>query len=905
MKAMLAKRLALVVCASITGFLAACATQGGGAASSVSVKPTTDDYVSRFEAEDMKADKTSRETPRVEASKPEPAASGETQPVADRIGGAARVGKGDTVKVSDSEKRALANYYADEAYQFYRASDFDKALKYVDDALSLDDKNPRALQVKNDVDVALGSSSGEASKLARTRADEERATRSEARYEINSGLDRANKLINEGKYSEAIAELEKVLDVIRWTGYMLETEAFEREARLMIEDARQKREESRVRDYVKITEQERRLRELEMQEELDRYREEIRNLYTRAKEYFDRKEYRECIIVLDKILREDPYNDEVARMKTIARNLEKGLNERNAFESFNQNWKQSMATIVGIAAFPENDITLPEYETYLYSLMRSDRLAKEQRTQLSKEDISVRAAIENVEVQLPPEEMEIDILIERLRAAGGGINIIRAKAVSAELKFQLDVGRVKLRQALNFIQTELQLSWRIENGAVVIDAADAPGARNAVRRVFNVADLLVNLRNFRGSEPRLSEDDTDRQRIPTEPAVTDPPGVTIGDLADVITNTVHAGEWDDTNRIVPRQQDLIVVNRPEIVDAVENLLTDLRRSQGLTVTVEARFISIRDDFLEDIGMDFRGIGGSPQIPPPGVPPVPAALDDIQFGNNANPVGPGGSGNAAGFFFQDMPPSGNVRIDQRLRIENLFDQALGGVRGSQGLTNSGGASFQLAFVDNPEINAVLRAVRKRERATLLTAPRITVHNTQRAHVSVMNEIAYIRDFNTNVATGTAVADPVVDVIRDGIVLDVRPTVSADRRYITLELRPTLATVLRPIPTFTTSLGVGTPVAIQTPQLTLQRIRTTITLPDGGSFVIGGLRKMVELDEESGIPFLSDIPLLGALFKRKGKSTVRSDIMIIVTARIVDPEEEVAYHYDNGVSQPRNR
>src|SRR5690606_28500738 len=141
------------------------------------------------------------------------------------------------------------------------------------------------------------------------------------------------------------------------------------------------------------------------------------------------------------------------------------------------------------------------------------------------------------------------------------------------------------------------------------------------------------------------------------------------------------------------------------------------------------------------------------------------------------------------------------------------------------------------------------------ATLLTAPRVTVHNTQRAHVSVLNEVAYIRDFDTNTATGVAVADPVVDVIRDGIVLDVRPTVSADRRYITLELRPTLATLLRPIPTFTTSLGVGTPVAIQTPQLTLQRIRTTVTVPDGGSFVIGGLRQMTETDVTSGVPILS--------------------------------------------------
>ena len=283
--------------------------------------------------------------------------------------------------------------------------------------------------------------------------------------------------------------------------------------------------------------------------------------------------------------------------------------------------------------------------------------------------------------------------------------------------------------------------------------------------------------------------------------------------------------------------------------------------------------------------------------------MPAALDDIQFGNNANPAGPGGTANDAGFFFQDMPASGNVRIDQRARIENLFDQALGGQRGNVGLTNMGGASFQIAFVDNPEINAIIRAVRKRERATLLTAPRVTVHNTQRAHVSILNEVAYIADFDTSIATGVAVADPVVEIIRDGIVLDVRPTISADRRYVTLELRPTLAVLLRPIPTFTTSLGVGTPVAIQTPQLSLQRIRTTVTVPDGGSFVIGGMRQMQETDQESGVPILSDLPLIGALFRRKGKSTVRQDIIIIVSARIIDLEEELEHRFGAGPTTPR--
>lgn len=898
-KLWLQKRFALVAAAISFGFIAACASSVKPAADA-EVKPTRDDYVSDFRANGKS--EPARETNRESAVKPDAADAGKTEPVAQRGN---RSGAGASNKASADEIKALANYYADEAYTHYRNANYEKAYKLASDALEMDPDNKNAAQVRDDVANLLGLRRGEAANISRARSNEDQAMRAEAIYEIDAGLDRADRLIRAGDYTKAMDELEKVLDIIRWTGYMLDTEAKEREARLMLEEARSKREDARVKDYVSTQEQERRIRELQMQEELNRYREQIRNLYNKSKEFFDRREYGETIIVLNQILREDPYNQDVIKLKGIARDLQRGREDRDTWEAFNSNWKQVMAQVVNAASFPTGDVTLPDYEDWQRTLDRQDRLERSRRTPLSKEDLAVRSALDTVDMNLSFEEQPLDDVIKRLRQEGK-INVLRAKDVPGDGTVTLDVGRVKLRQALNLITDSLDLSWRVQDGAVIIGAKGSDEGRNVARRVFNVADLLLNLRTFKGDEPRLRTDQTDTDRFGTDTDVPDATPLTIDELQDVIEQSIDSDSWSkEGHGISTRQQDLIVLNNPDNIEKVAQLLNDLRRSQGLTVTVESRFITIRDDFLEDIGLDFRGIGGSPQIPPPGAPPVPAALDDIQFGNNANPAGPGGTGNDAGVFFQDMPPSGNVRIDQRTRIENLFDKALGGTRGGLGLTNSGGASFQLAFVDNPEINAIIRAVRKRERATLLTAPRVTVHNTQRAHVSVLNEVAYISDFNTSTATGIAVADPVVSIIRDGIVLDVRPTVSADRRYITLELRPTLAILLRPIPTFTTSLGVGAPVAIQTPQLSLQRIRTTVTVPDGGSFVIGGMRTMSETDVESGIPILSDLPLIGSLFKRKGKSTVRQDVIIIVTARIIDLEEEIDHNFGSGASAPKDR
>lgn len=886
-------RFALVAAAAVVGLVSACSS-GPAPVTERDVKPITENYLDKVESSTPASDEG-----RSRAMEPAPESTGKPTEAAQR-------GEPGPAKVGGSDLHNLAQYYAQEAQRLYKAQRFADALEYANDCLAMDATNATALVVKADAEQTLGVQRSQGENMARARGEEEQAKRAEALHVISKGLDEGNRLIRAGKYTEAIAELDRVLDVMRWSAYMVSTEAQEREARLLIEEAKSQREKSRLEDFVKVREQERRLRELEIQQELDRYREEVRNKYETAKDYFDNKEYAEAVRALNQILREDPYNEQVARLKQIASDLNQGKRERDAWEDFNRNWKVAMQNVIAANVIPTSTINVGDFEDTQRAAQRAQRIQAENQTPLSKEDIVVRSALENVVVTVTFEDTPLDDVVRRLRT-DARINIIKAAGVDGQaVKINLtDVGRVRLRQALDLICDAGDLEWRVSNGAIIIGAKGSAAGQNVVTKIFPVADLLVTLRTFKGDEPKLQGDasGTDaRFGKDEEPAEADP--VTIEDLQAAIEESIDPASWGaDGHGITTQQQKMIIRNTADNIERVNQLLNDLRRSQGLTVAIETRFIAIRDDFLEDIGLDFRGIGGSPQIPQPGNPPVPAALDDVQFGNNANPAGPGGTGNDAGFFFQDMPPSGNVRIDQRARVENLFDTSLGGKRGNIGLTGTGGMSFQLAFVDNPEVNAILRAVRKRERATQLTAPRVTVHNTQRAHVSVLNEVAYIRDFEVSTATAVAVADPVVDIIRDGIVLDVRPTVSADRRYVTLELRPTLAVLLRPIPTFLTSLGVGTPVAIQTPQLSLQRIRTTITVPDGGSFVIGGMRKMSEVQVDSGIPVISDLPLIGALFTRKGKSVVREDIIIIVSAQIIDLEEEIDKEYGAGVTSPR--
>jgi type II secretory pathway component GspD/PulD (secretin) len=124
----------------------------------------------------------------------------------------------------------------------------------------------------------------------------------------------------------------------------------------------------------------------------------------------------------------------------------------------------------------------------------------------------------------------------------------------------------------------------------------------------------------------------------------------------------------------------------------------------------------------------------------------------------------------------------------------------------------------------------------------------------------------------------------------MVLDVKPTVSNDRRFVTVEVQPTVAELLLPIPTFTTTLGPTSTVTIQIPEIKLQTAQTTVRVPDGGAVVIAGLKTVRDKYHESGVPILSDIPLLGVLFRRQGRNKEQFNLVIVVHAKIIDLNDE---------------
>jgi len=181
---------------------------------------------------------------------------------------------------------------------------------------------------------------------------------------------------------------------------------------------------------------------------------------------------------------------------------------------------------------------------------------------------------------------------------------------------------------------------------------------------------------------------------------------------------------------------------------------------------------------------------------------------------------------------------------------------------------------------------LAALQTINKAETLNVPRLLVYNNQLAYIAVVEQQSFVSDFNISDST----FDPQIATFFEGIVLEVRPTISANRKYITLQVSPTLRELkgFSPLPSIT-SAAFGTNLETLTPIIQTTSVQTTVAIPDRGVMMIGGLTKTNQATTTAGIPILSKIPLLGRLFRTDTMNNEKDNILMLINAEIILLEE----------------
>ncbi len=207
----------------------------------------------------------------------------------------------------------------------------------------------------------------------------------------------------------------------------------------------------------------------------------------------------------------------------------------------------------------------------------------------------------------------------------------------------------------------------------------------------------------------------------------------------------------------------------------------------------------------------------------------------------------------------------------------------------------------------DVNAVVRALAQRQGTDLLSAPKITVLSGHPATITVAQEMRYPQRFGqtqSQVGTGNAggggsagvaitAGTPEEFATRNvGVELKVTPTVEEDGRSISLELNPKVTEFDGfveyggPSVAISGSTTVTVPSGFYQPIFSVRDIATRVTIWDGATLIMGGLTREEVKQVKDKVPVLGDIPLLGRLFRSKSESTQKRNLLIFVTARLVN-------------------
>ena len=138
----------------------------------------------------------------------------------------------------------------------------------------------------------------------------------------------------------------------------------------------------------------------------------------------------------------------------------------------------------------------------------------------------------------------------------------------------------------------------------------------------------------------------------------------------------------------------------------------------------------------------------------------------------------------------------------------------------------------------------------------------------------------------VEENVATFNPEISGINTGSQLIVQGTVSADRRFVTMTLQPSVTRVVD-IANFIFSGGSATAASaqVQLPVRQVTSLATTVTVPDGGTLLIGGQKLADETEIEAGVPLLSKVPVLKRLFSNRSKVKNEQTLLILVKPTII--------------------
>ena len=785
----------------------------------------------------------------------------------------------------DRQSTAAADYYYDRGVKAMNEGRMDEAIRDLTIAVDWQKENPKYRKALDSAQAIAGISRDPRTLQINRTADELNVRQQQLRVEASAKKDEGSKALEAGDYAEAERCFSLALTRLESLPYSDPSrEVEERSVEKLMGIARERREQQEIKDAASRNDQARDRKQDLRDKGLKMERDRIDAMLKRAQKARERRDYDEAILLCQLILKINRAEERADGLLIKCQRERHIYTRQITADRWDEEHKLLSESI--------RTAMLPQLELVTYSPEWHDINARRGAPTrgLAEQTEAWRAEIENQldqEVTLDFQDSELVDVVAFLQQTTKVNIILDPKVVAAGTPpVPLRVEAMKLRNVFEFIMKLTGLTYTLRDEALFI--TNAEGVRGDVfMKLYDIRDLTHAMTNFPGPELSIPEPGGNGSKlVPPIVSAEAPPAV--DEFITIIKQVVSPATWDIAgNAIEDFNGQMVVTQSAAVHKQVEELLRTLRNQKGLQIHVKVKFITVENSLLEEIGVNWENFTFPTQTNyTPGLPPG-APLPSQAVGANGNGFAPFGAYHQQG------------SVTTAATVNNLLQPY--STANSLPQNNLGGATFQTQhwrLSDDFHVSAILHAVEKERRGNVTFEPDVTMFNGQEAHVVHINQQAYISDYDVNQGQ----YDPIISTLSYGTVLDVHAIASADKKYITLTVKPTNTEVVAwrrfGPPVVQTGFG-GSPVQqndtgvagnpLTVPELSYQAVRTSVTLPDGGSLLLAGMTNGETSRSHGGIPFLSHIPFLGRLFSSNGRVETELKTLILLQADVVVFEE----------------
>ena len=371
---------------------------------------------------------------------------------------------------------------------------------------------------------------------------------------------------------------------------------------------------------------------------------------------------------------------------------------------------------------------------------------------------------------------------------------------------------------------------------------------------------------------------------------------------------------------------LLVTNTPTELDKIEQLVDLNKVRTPKQVKITTKFVEISQENSDELGFDWIvspfGLNANTLFLGGGTLGNGVGRTSADFHSPVNGVTIPGVPAATGQNVTDIVTSG-LRSGQTAINKNSIDALLNNPsRTAQSASVAPGIMALTGLFSDGQVQLIMRGLAQKKGTDLMTAPSVTARSGQKATIEIIREFIYPTEYEppelpNSVGGGqngggqgiglstqpasfpvTPATPTAFETRNTGVTLEIEPTIGDNDFVIDLRFVPEIvefegfinygSPIQSPATDF---LGNPTTVTItenriEMPVFSSRRVNTSLTIYDGYTVAVGGLMREDVQTVDDKVPILGDIPIIGRLFQSKAENRIKSNLIIFVTAQIID-------------------